>query len=501
MWTVFLVEDESFVREAIRETVDWERHGFCVTGEAGNGREALAAILELKPDVVIADIVMPDMDGIELLKETRKAGIRSRFIMLTAMNHFDYARDALQYGAYNYLLKLSLNDDILLENLARIKGELLEELKAAGEALYPFYHRIWSGFRGTGAPVHEDQAGTVAAAAADKFRNLGLDIIGVLSGAAPASMEQAGIRKETYLLVQSFYEGGQTTFFCWRFHGKEEDIRLYKPDFPAGTAACSSLARLSEDWRRALNQLNGVWYGREASAMKEWQNGIDRRPETPHRAPEATFGAKKHPPIAELEAELIRCFEERDEPKCAEAAALMWESMEATSFSHMEVKMLAAHLLHILARLAGRTSEDREGINSAISHESLLGYVLQTIRELIRHLKEENVSFTDHPEVNRVIQYMLEHYKENIKIADLAKLVAINGDYLSTVFGKKTGLTPIAYLQNIRIEQAKRLLLHAKLSVEEIAFQTGFADDAYFIKVFKRMVGQTPSSFRRQNNI
>ena len=86
-------------------------------------------------------------------------------------------------------------------------------------------------------------------------------------------------------------------------------------------------------------------------------------------------------------------------------------------------------------------------------------------------------------------------------ITDLARLVSINVDYLSTVFGKKTGLTPIAYLQNIRIEQAKRLLLHSKLNVEEIAYQTGFSDNAYFIKVFKRVVGQTPSSFRRENNI
>lgn len=478
MWTVLLVEDEGFVREAIRETVDWERHGFCVAGEAGNGKEALAAILELRPDVVIADIVMPGMDGIELLKETRKAGIRSRFIMLTAMSHFDYARDALQYGAFNYLLKLSLNDDVLLENLARIKGELLEELRGAGEALYPLYHRTWSSIRGTGASAHEDQAGTVAAA--EKFRSLRLDIIAVLSGAAPAAADQAGIRAEEYLLVQSFYEGGQTTFFCWSFQKNADHARWNKPNRPAGLAAGSSLARLSQDWRSALNQFNGDWYGCEASPMKE-QNELS--------------------PIAELEAELIRCFEERNETKCAEVATLIWEGMEASSFSHMEVKMLASHLLHILAMLAGRKSEDLEGINSAISHKSLLAHVLLTIRELIRHLKEEHVSFTDHPEVNRVIQYMLEHYKENIKVTDLAKLVAINVDYLSTVFGKKTGLTPIAYLQNIRIEQAKRLLLHAKLSVEEIAFQTGFADDAYFIKVFKRLVGQTPSSFRRENNI
>lgn len=206
-------------------------------------------------------------------------------------------------------------------------------------------------------------------------------------------------------------------------------------------------------------------------------------------------------PIEELEAELIRCFEERSESKCAEAATQIWECMKESSFSHVEVKKCAAHLLHILTMLAGRKSEDWTAIYSAVSHETLLANVLQTIRELIRQKQEEYVSFTDHPEVNRVIQYMLEHYKENIKVTDLARQVAINVDYLSTVFGKKTGLTPIVYLRNIRIEQAKRLLMHSKLSVEEIASQTGFTDDAYFIKVFKRLVGQTPSSFRRENNM
>lgn len=476
MWAILLVEDEVFVREAIRDTVDWERHGFSVVGEAGNGKEALAAILKLKPDVVIADIAMPGMDGIELLKETRKAGIRSRFIMLTALSHFDYARDALQYGAFNYLLKLSLNDDVLLENLARIKGELLEEITIAGEALYPYYHRIWSGICGTAASDDNDQVGTIAAA--EKFRSLSLDIFTVLSGAAPANEDLASIQAEEYLLVQSFYERGQTTFFCWQ--KKVEHVSRNKLNCSIGRVAGSSLTQLSQDWRSALNQLNVDWYGCKAGSVKE---------------------RHELPAIAELEAELIRCFEERDEHKCAKVIALMWGSMEISAFSHIEVKMLAAHLLHMLAMLAGRKSEDRSEINSAVSHESLLVIVQQAIHEQIRQIKEENISYTDHPEVNRVIQYMLGHFKENIKVTDLAKLVSINVDYLSTVFGKKTGLTPIAYLQNIRIEQAKRLLLHSKLNVEEIAYQTGFADDAYFIKVFKRVVGQTPSSFRRANNI
>lgn len=475
MWTILLVEDEGFVREAIRELLDWESHGYCVAGEAGNGEEALAAILSLKPDVVIADIVMPGMDGIELLKETRRAGIRSRFIMLTAMNQFDYARDALQYGASDYLLKLSLNDDVLLESLERIKKELLAELKAAGEALYPFYHRIWAGIWGKGTAVRADAA--EPASSPEKFRSLRLDIVVVLSGSVAAGVDRARIRQEAYLLVQSFHDAGQTTFFCWSFRKKGEPASRAPAGQLAETVADSSLARLPHAWQQAVNRLNGAWYGQDADAA-------------------AREGAS--PPIEELETELIRCFEERDETRCTEAAAQIWACMQASSLSHVEVKKRAIHLLHSLTMLAGQKTEDETEIYSAVSHEALLAYMLQAIRELIRRKREEAISYTDHPEVNRVMQYMAEHYRENIKVADLARLVAINVDYLSTVFGKKIGLTPIAYLRNIRIEHAKRLLLHSKLSIEEIASQVGFTDDAYFIKTFKRLVGPTPSAFRRE---
>lgn len=380
----------------------------------GTVREALTAILELKPDVVIADIVMPGMDGIELLKETRKAGIRSRFIMLTAMSDFEYARDALQYGAFNYLLKLSLNDEVLLENLARIKGELLEELSVASEALYPYFHRIWSGIRGTVAAADQDQTRTIAVT--EKFHGLELEIYTILSGAVPAAAEKMNIQTEDYLLVQPFHEGGLTTFFCWGFGKKATCANRHKHILSIGMASGSSLSQLSQDWRSALNQLNRYWYGSMGGQVKE---------------------RHELPPIAELEAELIRRFEVRDERQCTEVTALMWKSMEASSFSHVEVKILAAHLVHMLAMLAGRKSEYRQELDSAISHASLLVHVQQVIHKLIQQMKEEHVSFTDHPEVNRVIQYMLVHFKENIKIADLAKLVSINVDYLSTVFGKK----------------------------------------------------------------
>lgn len=502
MWTILLVEDEVFVREAIKELLNWESHGFCVVAEAGNGNEALQAILHWKPDVVISDIVMPGMDGIELLRETRKAGIRSRFIMLTAMNQFDYARDALQYGAFNYLLKLSLDDDILLENLSRIKEELHTELKTSGENLYPLYHRIWSEIVETGGSVSfvmDELPHSV-----DRYYYLQLDIAVMLGGIGLANPDEAGIDSGQYLFVQTFYDTGQTTFFCWSFaksdkQGNPEQANIGSISNSNGISSNSNskdnndsnsqrmlkstLTELPNDWLRGIYSLNEEWYECDIEITLE---------EVSAQHVSST--------VEQLELELIRYFEERNETRCVEVLHQIWDMMRAKSCSHVEVKRTAVHLLNLVTRLGEALGRKWREVYAAVRHEALLQYVVTEIRSLIRKLHEEYACYTDHPEVNRVIQYMLENYKNNIKVSDLAKLAAFNVDYLSTVFGKKTGLTPIAYLRNIRVEQAKRLLMQSKLSVEEIASETGFTDDAYFIKVFKRLVGQTPSSFRREHN-
>lgn len=127
MWKVLLVEDEVFVRESVREIIAWEELGFTVSGEAGNGAEALDIIRRDMPDLVITDIIMPEMDGVELLRRTREEGYSSRFVMLTCMSDFEYVRQAMEYGASNYILKLSMSVNSLRETLRKISNELLKD--------------------------------------------------------------------------------------------------------------------------------------------------------------------------------------------------------------------------------------------------------------------------------------------------------------------------------------------------------------------------------------
>lgn len=479
MWTVFLVEDEPYVREAVRELVDWNRHGFRVIGEAGDGEGALEAILELKPDVVIADIVMPGLDGIELLRETRRAGIPSRFVMLTAMNDFDYAREALQYGAFNYLLKLSLTDDLLLETLGRIKTELREELKERTAAQLPRLRRMWAEIWGM-----EASAGDTAGEEEGDWGSLArfhLTIVTVLSGGQPAVLEQMLGNSGAFEAVYRFFEWGTTTYFCWGQQlpetGAHNGLTGLGFAYAADAAEVHSHT-IRETWKKALYALSESWYGGSAASLEDRESAI-------HAA-------------RALEAEVVRAFEEKQDNRCRQALESLWKMNQSLASPHMEVKQMALRLAQTFAMLAGQRP-DHAFVFEAISHESLLRQLLQYAGCLISRPLGLDSQETDHPVVNRLILHMQKHYRENLKISDLAGLVSMNVDYISTVFGKKTGMTPVLYLQNIRVEQAKRMLLSSKLSVSEIALQSGFADDAYFIRVFKRLTGHTPSAYRKMN--
>lgn len=105
MLKVLIVDDEALVRRGIVLGVDWAARGCVVVGEASNGEEGIAAVERYKPNLIITDVRMPRMDGIEMMNQLRAQGCRAHVIVLTAHSDFSYARSALQFGADDYLLK------------------------------------------------------------------------------------------------------------------------------------------------------------------------------------------------------------------------------------------------------------------------------------------------------------------------------------------------------------------------------------------------------------
>lgn len=133
MWRTLIVDDELPARASLTKLLAKAGVPFEIVGSAGDGQEAMDAIRELQPDVVISDIGMPAMDGVKLLKTARDEGYDCRFVMLTCMNEFEYARQSLEYGASGYLLKLSMDVGGLRQTMAKVEKELeqREQLRKA----------------------------------------------------------------------------------------------------------------------------------------------------------------------------------------------------------------------------------------------------------------------------------------------------------------------------------------------------------------------------------
>lgn len=129
MYRVFLADDEPWSLEVLKNVIDWTEQGFVISGEADDGELALKRILNLKPDLVVSDIRMPGLDGLELLEEIRNRKLDTQVLLISGYTDFEYARQALLYGCMGYLVK-PVDEKELLKYLQKVK-ELLKEKKEA----------------------------------------------------------------------------------------------------------------------------------------------------------------------------------------------------------------------------------------------------------------------------------------------------------------------------------------------------------------------------------
>ena len=123
MYRVIIVDDEPVIRRGLRETIEWDALGLEVAGEAADGKEALKLIREIRPEILITDIRMPEMDGIELIREIKKLDLNIKITILSGYSDYDYLKAAIRLGVDNYLLK-PIDNDELIANLTNAVNEI-----------------------------------------------------------------------------------------------------------------------------------------------------------------------------------------------------------------------------------------------------------------------------------------------------------------------------------------------------------------------------------------
>lgn len=489
MWKILIVEDEVHVRKSFISSFDWQASGFEVVGEAGNGLRAWEFIEAEQPDLVICDIIMPVMDGIELLKKTKEAGLPCLFVMLTCLNEFEYVRLALQHGAFDYILKLSMDIDAMKEILAKVDGELNRTVKQNSRILFVDFQQIYQGmweafiqrkeYRLTG---HElEQSGG---------RWSHVVICSILNGDVPVTagdLSAFGFNgPDKHAAIHQFSVFGQTTFFYW--HRNKIELKPFSSDEPPyPIVVCSPVSgdRLYEAWRETLVQLDQFWYsGRKQLHFFEIGG--------------CSPGGGHYVPWKQ-ERKLIHYFEQARLEECESLLEEIWGGMERYSLPMYMVKDRALQLASLLLRIANSPFVDTNELILCTNHKELLAKLVARLRTSVRHTNGIKEPLTNHNEINKILDYIHENYNANITLKSMAQFVALEEHYLSNLFKKKTGGNFIDYLHGVRIQEAKNFLDHTDLTVNEVGERVGFVSDNYFIKIFKRRTGMTPAHYRNRN--
>lgn len=527
--TVLIADDEQLICELLKKIIDWDGLHLQLIGEVQNGRELYEAILKRKPDIVITDICMPEMNGIELIGKIRQEGIGCHFVIVSGYRQFEYAHNALKYDVEDYILK-PVDAKELNGTLSRLIRKIGTEEAGFSERLLPeqreefikrfFLNHFISELKEKSMTLEEiekefglhfqegyfqilyvkfdildksqDYAddkfslqNKIAAAFCDMFQKIctciltdqSFDLLKIgINYPVYRKNEINGKIKEYFEKIQNFVD---------LFKGYHMTIGVGHPY--AGIEAFSISEKEAEAavGSRVLLGCDRIIY---------WDN-LDQPKELLNEAERKLFFKNLEKYFELLETDKFRLqmqalfHEARSRFSCVDLMDIIEETLEL--FLKIEEKLVP-----------GKVNEDfirkqyYYGIRSAVSIPMLQNAVTVPISEALESLtqcvKQQNAK-----PVRVAAAYVEENYAKQIRLEDVAEQVDLNPVYFSNIFKKETGENFTDYLAGYRMNIAKELLRNTNDTVNEIAEKTGYPDTRYFSKLFKKIVGIKPSDYRK----
>ncbi|MEC0205537.1 response regulator [Paenibacillus lautus] len=502
---VLLIDDEPGALEGLALWIDWERLGFSVCGTAGSGVEGLEMIRELAPDLVITDVNMPLMDGLQMIETWQQFhGSDVKFAIMSGYSEFEYARKALRHGIHHYMLKpiiaeeaeeelgkiheelmqeqrrLGLNAIAIREEaVSLIKQTMLEKPLQAGELAklqtLSAVHQEWNMCLIQADPVlFSDVRETVTRWSAQAESEYVIDLepnrLGLVLGSPGRGSESSGTIGE----------------LLRRYAGR----RL----FMAVGEGQQSLAQIRRCYETAKEAIEHQFYDTEYGGMISYREVLDRP-------------FHYHYPTSLLD-DVIRSAELLDKKEFLEAAQLAASTFREQRIAPVIVKKMVIHVLYKIMGLAKETEDAEARILAAKSNaagltdgtyhlDDLMAELLRCGEECMDLLLLEQARQSQGL-IHEINGYIRLHYRENLTIKRLAELFYLHPVYLGQLLLRKNGIGFNELIHNLRIDEAVALLKQSKLKNSEIAEKVGYSHYNQFLKHFEKRWGMSPNEFKNR---
>lgn len=501
---ILIVEDEWKTLQGISNLIAEIGKEFELCGQARSGEEGLRLAMELHPDIIITDIRMNGMTGLEMIKKLNEEAFACRYIILSGYAEFQYAREAITLGSMDYLLK-PITKEILEESLCKVKAAIEEEaqkIKTSAMKAEQILERalFMQGFSGSKFEEEWNK----------RFPSSETNFLLLIRG------ENRIVQTDWELILAELNRGlkGMELYVCREARNKENYVFLR-----------SSEAEIEEKLRPVVRRcrdkvnpylvfagihmqgIGEIKFKRERLIdMTNWNLSVSQ-PAVLTEESISRIETYKFSYPAELERKIINTIGSENTPRIEEYLNEFLGYLREKVYSYIDIREA---LICLTAAILYAIRKASYGLYENISNLNILEWVrdslfLENYPQLIMNVLMQYEQYTknltsgNHPIINQVLKVMYKEYRNELPLDEMAQRMNVTPEYLSTLFMKELGIKYTTYRAQIRIDVAKRLLCEGKLKIYEVAEASGFPDVKYFTKVFKKYTGVSPGEYIRAN--
>lgn len=500
---ILVIDDEFIIRQGMKHMIDWEKEGFQIVGEASNGQEGLKMIESLQPNIVLTDIVMPIVDGMELSKQIQKRYPEIQIIILSGYDKFEYVKSTLLSGAVDYILKPTLNPTDLLKTLKKAAGRIPGMVLVKDDEVR--YDQLMERYL-IGFEEKLDDAVFSECFRYSCFRLFGTNLKQLYGG-----------NKEIILRVQEmldeFFMEHEADFIGLRIMMSEE-YYLYVINYKLGKESLllGCLEQLVEEIAGLPEKTHfilGTQFLKMTKIKNAYQNEFLVLAESFFYNKntlliKGTGSITTSDSMKKIDYVLFSSY--LSNKQYQEAIQLLKEyiliSIKAKTQEY-KLKNLAKNFIYNMLLSLEQLNIDvdyiRQDYFAKLDSTYYAAEFIEVFHELTQVLSNliHQKAYSNNDRVQELMNYICEHSSEALDLAEVAKVFNFNYNYLSSYFNLHSEEGFSDYLNKIRIEKACELLKNAMFSIAEISEKVGYSDQSYFSRVFKKITGRTPSSYRR----
>ena len=492
MYKLYLLDDEPFILEGLKYIIDWEEYGFDVVGTSSNGEDGFNFIKNEDIDLIITDIMMPKMTGLELISNLKKINHNAKFIVLSAFQEFQYAKEAISMGAENYLTK-PIDEDELIQTIEGVKKKI-EKIK-----LEKVDTKIFKNDLILKLICNKNNDGVL-----DRLRLEGVNLN----------------YKNLCVVILEFAEGGNINNnilnhidnlnyeYCVNLQNQiliimdkesinKDTLRNLKDDLSSITNEQIYISR--GKYVDSIDNLNCSY--QSAKDIHEYKlvypniSWIREYKEKSYNLENIDYIDFNH---------LKKLLLNKDNKESLNYIESIFSKLKKDE--NLTVKQIKTKSIEVFLNVYNYFNDSKiiKGLDlylEKVINSVNLDQIQLELNNMIKH-RQSKLEETDDsisPIILKLLRNIEENYSKDLNLKEISETYNINSIYLGQLFQKETGILFSDYLNNFRVNKAKNLLVETSLKAAEIGELVGYANKNYFYRKFKDIVGITPSEWRKIN--